>query len=117
MALGKVRGFRIWTLQLSLRPWSQVTRSYRPPAGWGKNAGYFDAPFLPDLDRASVAGMYGGHWDHKYMRNGWYDAMCVAEPHTPPGSGCGCGFWAYWKPGERAEFQHQNPWVKRTFIG
>lgn len=119
MALGKVRGFRTWTMQLSLRsPYDSArywTRDY--PAGWGKNADYFNAQFLPSLDQASVEGMYGGHWSHRYMRNGWYDAMCVAWPHTPPDSDCGCGFWAYWKPEDCVEFQHQKPWVKRTKTG
>lgn len=119
MALGKVRGFRTWTLNLTLASQYDSVRSYSRdyPAGWGKNADYFNAPFLPDRTGASVAGMFGGHWSHMYMRNGWYDAMCVARPHTPPDSDCGCGFWAYWKPEDCVEFQHQKPWVKRTKTG
>lgn len=132
LALGKVRGFRTWTMRLPIRsPASTCIGLRTSVCGWGRNMDY-PAPVLPMLDQSYVEGMYGGHWKYTRQREGWYHASCtganatganvpsleslpgkVKYGHRPPYPGCGCGYWAYWNTRDNADFENLIPWVKK----
>jgi hypothetical protein len=94
---------------------------------------YLSAPVLPWLGAAFVEGMYGGRWSYKRQRSGWYEARCVRgiaqhfsyeqligetnTSHRPPLPGCGCGFWAYWKPTDSSGFFNQRTWLRKFYAG
>lgn len=88
-AMGSVTGYRWWYWHV-------------PP----KLAGYRDEEWPNGPDSYSyLIGAYKGEWEP-----GRIEAKCKAsgytyshEEHTVPANKCGCGFWAYWDQGLKAE--------------
>jgi hypothetical protein len=127
-AMGKVQGFRSWSLRLTLAPIKAFLNSYSSMQGWGKNRDAL-AHFLPNLNGVFIEGMYGGTWDKGGSRDGWYTARCQAfktelpayigefpfTPHIVPDPDCGCGFWAYWK--HTGNNLSSTPWIREEDFG
>jgi hypothetical protein len=124
LALGTVRGFRVWTLNLPLKSASEILRQpwRRDITGWGQQSSAVNAFILPDIAHSSVEGMFGGRWKKPIhiAWDGWLDATCGNMIHDQPpqtGQGCGCGFWAYWNARDNTYFQSHDPWVKQQGEG
>lgn len=114
--MGKVRGFRVWTMRLVLRPIASLALSrndytgWKGYTGWGRDHSTW-ASYLPERS-GSVEGMYGGQWNKYSMREGWYHASCRDNTcRRPPSPGCGCGFWAHWNT--QLGFFTPQPWIKK----
>ena len=96
LELGYIRGYRWFSIKIP-ESWAGIRRR-------DVRAGYYDVNGkpeindegmldLPDEEIPLLTGAYGGTW-----QDGVNEAKCSKNGHEPPevrGSGCGCGYWAY----------------------
>lgn len=138
MAVGTVRGYRWWTMQVPMTAAQEITydhlsslRPYEIPAGIWFERRYAEPFFthtncwIPDVSRCTVQGMHAGLWRRGIgCDNGRYKAQCTSggiysglsltrmrgEILDPH---CGCGFWAYWR-GLPMDWDACLPYVRKT---